>query len=240
VKTVTDSPKLYPIHEMFNTWQGEGVHMGEAAFFIRTFGCPVHCAWCDSSGTWHKDYIPTHISRLSGESLASEAANARATKVVITGGEPAIHDLTELTAALHNRGINAHLETSGAFPIQGSFDWVTVSPKWAAMPLSENLLLANEWKLIIENTESIDDWWAELRQIYVFRVNNGRPPTIWLHPEWSQRSNYELLSQISEAVKEVPGRFRAGYQLHKVYDVDTLDNRSAPKAPLGGDVTKGY
>ena len=84
---------MLPIQEQFYTFQGEGRHSGQAAYFIRTFGCPIHCPWCDSSGTWHPDYKPDKIERISPESLVAEVEKTAAEFVVVTGGEPAIHDL---------------------------------------------------------------------------------------------------------------------------------------------------
>ncbi|MDI1320367.1 MAG: 7-carboxy-7-deazaguanine synthase QueE, partial [bacterium] len=128
-----------PIYETFYAWQGEGCHMGRAAFFIRTFGCPVKCPWCDSAGTWHPAGSPEKLDRVTPAQLADQAARHKAEFAVITGGEPTIHDLTELTAALRARGLPSHLETSGSFAIHGDFAWVTVSPKWAKLPLPENV-----------------------------------------------------------------------------------------------------
>ena len=149
---------MLPIHEQFYTFQGEGAHAGRAAYFIRTFGCPVHCPWCDSAGTWHPDYIPKHIDRLEPAALAAEVADTRAEFTVITGGEPAIHDLSALTAALHAVGQQTHLETSGAFPIRGAFDWITLSPKRWKLPLADNVARANEYKLIIDRPEAIAEY----------------------------------------------------------------------------------
>jgi 7-carboxy-7-deazaguanine synthase len=107
--------RALPIHECFYTWQGEGVHMGRAAFFIRTFGCPVQCPWCDAAGTWHPDFIPDKVDKIDPHTLAAIAEASGCEFVVITGGEPAIHDLSELTRELKARGLPAHIETSGAF-----------------------------------------------------------------------------------------------------------------------------
>ena len=123
-----------PIHERFHSFQGEGCHAGRAAFFIRTYGCPVHCPWCDSAGTWHPDLKPDALNRMDVAALAEEAAAARPAFVVVTGGEPAIHDLAPLTDALRAAGLPVHLETSGAFPVRGHFDWITLSPKRWKLP----------------------------------------------------------------------------------------------------------
>ncbi len=216
-----------PIYETFYAWQGEGTHLGRAAFFIRTFGCPVHCPWCDSAGTWHPEWIPDKIDRVSAEKLADAAAATAAEFVVITGGEPTIHDLQPLTAALHARNLKTHLETSGSFPIRGEFDWITLSPKWQKLPLAENLTRASEFKLIVEEADSIERWWREIGP-----THQGQ--TVWLHPEWSQRSNAAVLNAISDTVKTRGAPFRAGYQLHRLYNVDALDRNSRPEVPLGG------
>lgn len=225
--------KYIPIYETFYTWQGEGAHLGRAAFFIRTYGCPLHCPWCDSAGTWHKDYVPESIMQFTPEELATLAGRTDTRIAVITGGEPTIYDLTALSDALRAKRIAVHLETSGAFPIRGQFDWITVSPKWAQQPMHENLMNADEYKLIITKPDDIGLWWDAIGPFY-----NGR--SIWLHPEWSQRHNPEVLEAISHAVKTRPMAFRAGYQVHKLYNVDALDPSSKPLVPLGGNPELGY
>lgn len=226
----------YPIHERFLTWQGEGVHMGRRAFFIRTMGCPVKCPFCDSAGTWHPDWVPADRETMTVEQLVRDVLESRATMVVITGGEPTIFDLTLLTAVLKEHHIKVHLETSGGFQILGTFDWVTVSPKrWGDLILPATMM-ANEFKLIIQKPEDI--------QFYLGKIVASAPSTweckvpIWLHPEWSQRDNPQVLEAISRAVTHNPKwDLRAGYQLHKLYKVDSLDYRSRPLVPLGGVVT---
>lgn len=226
-----------PIHEQFHTFQGEGVHAGRAAYFIRTFGCPVHCPWCDSAGTWHPHYIPKHITRLSPAALAAAAADTAAEFTVITGGEPAIHDLTELTSALHAVGQKTHLETSGAFPIRGDFDWITLSPKRWKRPLSENLERAHEFKIIVDSTGAISEYVDAMRRLSATVVDT-RP--IWLHPEWSRHQDRATLDAITDWIKAHGSPYRAGWQLHKNYAADLRDARSAPPAPLGGDPQRGF
>lgn len=145
-----------PVHEQFHSWQGEGVHLGRSAYFIRLFGCPVHCPWCDSAGTWHPEYVPKNVEKASVSELVDKAKASGADFVVVTGGEPAIHDLRELTQLLRDTGLPVHLETSGAFEIRGKFDWITLSPKWQKLPLAENLSRASEFKIIVENENSIE------------------------------------------------------------------------------------
>lgn len=223
---------MLPIHEQFYTFQGEGSHAGRAAYFIRTFGCPVHCPWCDSAGTWHPDYKPDHINRISAKQLASEVAQTQAEFTVITGGEPTIHDLTELADALHAIGQSVHLETSGAFPIKGQIDWITLSPKRWKLPLAENIAKANEYKIIVDQIGAIEEYSKLLDPEQAHRP-------IWLHPEWSQHSKPELLDYITEWVKAHGAPYRAGWQMHKHYAADLKDPRSAPAAPLGGNPKLG-
>ncbi len=203
----------YPVFEKFGSWQGEGAHAGRAAFFIRLFGCPIRCAWCDSAGTWGgDDAVPAQ--KISAGTLADEAAAAHPDFVVITGGEPAIHELSPLCDALHARGLRVHLETSGAFRIRGNVDWITVSPKEKRPPLSENWARASELKLIVSRPEDIA-FWAE--KISRERVSSSAP--IWLHPEWSRREDPAVLSAISAWVVAHGFPFRAGWQLHKLFGV---------------------
>ncbi|MEM8867823.1 MAG: 7-carboxy-7-deazaguanine synthase QueE [Verrucomicrobiota bacterium] len=221
-----------PIHERFYSFQGEGSHSGRAAFFIRTFGCPVHCPWCDSAGTWHPDYIPKQINRMSAEALCAEAKETAADFAVITGGEPAIHDLSELTDALHAAGLKTHIETSGTFPIKGDFDWITLSPKRWRLPLAENVIQANEIKVIIDREESIEEYMQDLAE----KGFTHRPEVpVWLHPEWSQHQNPVILKKIIQTIKSYGNPYRAGWQMHKNYTADLEDPRSAQAVPLGGD-----
>ena len=221
-----------PIYETFYSWQGEGAHAGRAAFFIRTFGCPIQCPWCDSAGTWHPDWVPEEVDRQPVERLVDAALASKATFVVVTGGEPTIHDLAPLTSALRAQKMPVHLETAGAFLIKGDFDWVTLSPKWVKLPLVENLARADELKLIVEDGESIAKWWNKIGNAVTARH-------VWLHPEWSQRENPVVLRSISDWVKSHGDPFRAGFQTHRLYNVDALDERSRPAIPLGGNPQLG-
>jgi 7-carboxy-7-deazaguanine synthase len=229
--------RKYRVHERFATFQGEGVHVGLPAFFIRLFGCPVQCPWCDSAGTWHPDWVPDEVEKMTAEELVDEALRANTPRVVITGGEPAIYDLTELTEALQDEGLSVHLETSGAFELKGAVDWITLSPKKWKHPIQDMVADANEFKYIIEKPEDIHFYHALLLSLG-YHPNESTP--IWLHPEWSQRDNKDVLNAISKTVACGKDVFRAGWQLHKLYQVDGLDSRSRPLVPLGGDEAKGY
>lgn len=228
----------YPVYERFYTWQGEGAHLGRAAYFIRLYGCPQECPWCDSAGTWHKDYRPEQVTLMSAEELATAALqeSQEGAFVVITGGEPILFDLAPLVDLLHAGGRRVHLETSGIAPLRGSIDWVTLSPKpFGQQPLPEVVGQAAEVKIIVHEPNDIRKGLETLA---------GLPDDaiIWLHPEWSKARDRDsrILNAITQAVKENP-RLRAGYQMHKLYRADDLDQQSDKRLiPLGGNKDMGY
>lgn len=159
--------------------------------------------------------------------------------VVLTGGEPAIHDWTDFSFLCSFQGsIPVHIETSGAFPLKGTFDWVTLSPKRWKEPIAETVKHANEFKFIIETPSDIK-FYKEMIEDRLDSCLENLSPVVWLHPEWSHAEDSEVLNAISEAVKG-SSVMRAGWQMHKLYKVDSLDPRSAPLVPLGGDASKGY
>lgn len=201
---------IYPVFERFHSFQGEGEFLGRSAYFIRLFGCPIRCPWCDSAGTWDGSHREA-IERVDAETLADTAAAAKPDCVVITGGEPTIHDLTPLCAALHARGLRVHLETCGAFPIRGNPDWVTLSPKRQRLPLEENWARAREIKLIIDTPQAIEEWAEKLG------VNTAS--SIWLHPEWSCATDPVILNAIATWICAHGAPYRAGWQLHKLFKV---------------------
>jgi organic radical activating enzyme len=145
--------------------------------------------------------------------------------VVITGGEPAIHPLYDLVHELRIRSLPIHLETCGAFPVQGEMDWITLSPKWNKLPIEETFFLADEFKVIVESPEDLSKWTNALPM-------KERKVPIWLHPEWSQAENSEVLGAINDWIKHQGFPYRAGFQLHKLYMVDEADKRSRPTASL--------
>ena len=225
--------ELYPVNETFLSWQGEGVHLGRKAFFIRLQGCPVKCTWCDSASTWHPQYVPKNIRKASPDELAKEAGESKPDFVVITGGEPCVHDLVPLVSAMKAAKLKVHLETCGAYMIPEGFDWVTVSPKWAKLPVAESLAKADEVKLIIKSVDSAEMWTATV-------CGRWSADSVWLHPEWSRRADSSILKAITDFVKANGAPYRAGWQVHKPYMADSLDARARPPAPLGGDPGLGF
>ena len=144
-----------PVMESFYTIQGEGFHQGKAAYFIRLAGCDVGCTWCDVKESWDRNlYEEQAIDQIVSGALENPAKLA-----VITGGEPTLYPLEKLTEALQKEGFRTHLETSGAHPLSGSWDWICLSPKKFKAPLPGIFLKANELKIIVFNKS--DFAWSE-------------------------------------------------------------------------------
>ncbi|MDQ6814860.1 MAG: 7-carboxy-7-deazaguanine synthase QueE, partial [Bacteroidota bacterium] len=144
-----------PVMEAFYTIQGEGFHQGRAAYFIRLAGCNVGCFWCDVKESWDVDKHP----RIATDDIVDQANREPGRLAVITGGEPLMHQLDELTFKLQSAGFETNIETSGSFPLSGHWDWICVSPKKFKPPTKEALTQANELKVIIYNKN--DFAWAE-------------------------------------------------------------------------------
>ncbi len=167
---------MYPLVEDFYSLQGEGFHSGMPAYFIRLAGCPVRCAFCDSKQTWTTEGYP----RLSAQALADRAARSGAPAVVVTGGEPLIHDLAPLCEALHAAGLACWLETSGSQPLSGRWEWICVSPKPGAPLQAAFSRAANELKVVVAS--EADFAFAETSR----RFFQNEALHAFLQCEWSQ------------------------------------------------------
>jgi organic radical activating enzyme len=196
-----DKGESLPLMEEFYTIQGEGRNTGQAAYFIRLGGCDVGCHWCDVKESWDANIHPlTPI-----EKIVANAALYPAKAVVITGGEPLLYNLEPLTSLLRASGIRIFLETSGAYPMSGHFDWVCVSPKKFKGPRKDMLERADELKVIVFNQSDFD--WAEGHAKEI-RTDCLR----YLQPEWSKAE--KLTEVIVEYVKENP-MWQISLQTHK-------------------------
>jgi len=194
-----------PVMESFYTLQGEGFHQGRAAYFIRLGGCDVGCVWCDVKESWDADRHP----RQSVTQLVTAAAEHPGRLVVITGGEPLMHDCTELTRALHEAGFATHIETSGSSPLSGDWDWICLSPKKFKAPLPEIVPLAQELKIVIYN--KTDFVWAEQ-----WAPQTSPGCRLFLQPEWSKSA--EVTPLIIDYIKAHP-RWEFSLQMHKYIHV---------------------
>jgi organic radical activating enzyme len=194
-----------PIMESFYTLQGEGFHAGKAAYFIRLGGCDVGCIWCDVKESWDASIHP----QLSISQIVTEAEAYSGRLAVITGGEPLMYNLDELTLALKEAGFQTNIETSGAYPMSGHWDWVCFSPKKFKEAHSSIFEQANELKVIVYNKS--DFAFAEK---YAQLVNPNC--TLLLQPEWSKQD--KMLPLMIEYVKQNP-KWRVSLQTHKFMNI---------------------
>jgi 7-carboxy-7-deazaguanine synthase len=194
----------YPVMEHFFTIQGEGYHTGKASYFIRTAGCDVKCWWCDVKDSWDTEKHP----RIMVADLVDAARNSGAPFVVITGGEPLLHDLEPLTAALKNAGMAVHIETSGSSPVSGHLDWVTLSPKRFKKPVDDIYAYVDELKVVVLTKKDLK--WAEEE---ASKCPEGA--ILLLQPEWDTPGSIPL---IVDYVKENP-HWGISLQTHKFLGV---------------------
>ena len=175
----------FPVMEVFPTLQGEGKYTGYPAYFIRLAGCDIGCSWCDVKESWPTDEYPVQTA----SEIVDGAIRSGHKLVVITGGEPCMYDLTPLTDELKRNGFQIHLETSGAHPIRGNFDWITLSPKKFKPCLSESYTKADELKVVVVNRHDLV--WAKEQASHV------RPQTLlYLQPEWSKKERvFEMMQK---------------------------------------------
>jgi organic radical activating enzyme len=194
-----------PLMEQFYTIQGEGYNTGRAAYFLRLGGCDVGCVWCDVKESWDAGKHP----RVAIADMVAAATAYAGRNVVVTGGEPLMYHLGPLTQALHAAGCQTWIETSGAYPLSGEWDWICVSPKKFKAPLPETLRYAHELKMIVFNKS--DFAWAEQHAAQV-----GPECRLYLQPEWSKAS--EMMPLIVNYVKDNP-RWQVSLQTHKFLDI---------------------
>lgn len=201
-----NSNSQLPVMETFYTVQGEGAYAGAPAYFIRLAGCDVGCVWCDVKESWDADKHPIQ----SVESLTEAVANSGSAICVITGGEPTLHNLAELTEALRSRGIRTHLETSGTQPLTGEWDWITFSPKKFKAPLHEYYQKSHELKVIINHVSDIS--WSQ--------EHADKMPAqtmFYMQPEWEKRE--VMQSHILDYIRRNT-QWRISVQTHKYLGVD--------------------
>jgi organic radical activating enzyme len=194
-----------PVMEAFYTLQGEGYYQGRAAYFIRLGGCDVGCVWCDVKDSWDAEKHP----KLSIESIVTEACKYPGRLAVITGGEPLLHNLDELTKALQEAGFETNIETSGSSIMSGNWDWICLSPKKFKAPVPANLTLAHELKVVVFNKHDFE--WAEL---HAAQVNANCK--LYLQPEWDKAA--EITPLIVDYIKAHP-QWELSLQTHKYINV---------------------
>ena len=194
-----------PLMEQFYTLQGEGRYSGKPAVFIRLAGCDVGCVWCDVKESWDETAHPlVPIAK-----IVKDVLETRCSFVVITGGEPTLYDLTELTLMLSSNNIKIAIETSGTNQLKGHFDWVTFSPKKFKKPLKEYYSNSNELKVVVFHISDLE--WAKNHAIKI----SGKCD-LYLQPEWSKMD--ELMPEILNFIKKHP-QWNLSLQTHKFIDI---------------------
>jgi len=194
-----------PVMESFYTLQGEGMFNGVAAYFIRLAGCDVGCSWCDVKESWQAESHPI----ISVDELVEKAVISGTEIVVITGGEPLMYNLDELTLKIQKAGLKTHLETSGAYELSGTWDWICVSPKKFKAALPDSLARADELKVIVVNKHDFE--WGQKQAEFV-----STTCIRLVQPEWSKAE--EVLPKMIDFVKANP-QWRISLQEHKYINI---------------------
>lgn len=207
--STTDILQTYPVMEHFYTIQGEGNHQGKAAYFIRLGGCDVGCVWCDVKDSWDASKHPV----FSTDDIVNMAVEGSKKPIeviaVITGGEPLMHNLDDLTSSLKAKGFQTNIETSGSSPLSGEWDWICLSPKKFKAPLPEVVKAAHELKVVIFHKSDFE--WAEQ-----FAAQVDPSCKLYLQPEWDKAPTITPL--IIDYIKENP-QWRISLQIHKYLNV---------------------
>ena len=196
--------EILPLMEAFYSLQGEGFYKGTAAYFIRLGGCDVGCHWCDVKESWAAEAHPL----VPVDTIVTDAL-AHSKTMIITGGEPLMWNLDLLTEKLRAAGARTHIETSGAHPLSGPFDWICLSPKKIKRPVGDVLQKANELKMVIYNNN--DFLFAEEMAAQV-----SPDCLLYLQPEWSKRN--KVIPKIVDYVMAHP-QWKASLQMHKYLEI---------------------
>lgn len=200
IKGLVKKGDMLPLMEDFYTIQGEGHHTGKAAYFVRIGGCDVGCHWCDVKESWDPEKHPPTLTK----EIVEKAAKYSDT-VVVTGGEPLTWDMQALTKGFKNKNMKIHIETSGAYQLTGTWDWICLSPKKNKLPTKEVYQKADELKVIIYNKH--DFKFAEEQA-----EKTNKAAILYLQPEWSVRE--KIMPLIVDYIMSNP-KWRISLQTHK-------------------------
>ncbi len=203
-KQLVERGEMLPLMEAFYTIQGEGYHTGTAAYFIRVGGCDVGCHWCDVKESWNADlHPPTEAKTIVND------AKAYSDTIVITGGEPLMWDMEFLTKHLKKEGLKIHIETSGAYPLTGQWDWICLSPKKTKLPLAQIYEQAHELKMIIHNKHDF-----KFAEEQAAKVSSNCQ--LFLQPEWSKQD--QMTPMLVDYVMQHP-KWKISLQTHKYLNI---------------------
>jgi len=200
-----DGGRKLPVMEEFYTLQGEGRHMGSAAYFVRVGGCDVGCTWCDTKESWDSKLFPA----IDVDPIIERAAQTPGKTVVVTGGEPSRYPLDYFTEKLRNKGVTTMIETAGVQHLTGTWDWICLSPKKYSPPHHSLYPRANELKVIVQNEGDLE--WAEKNAELV-----SDACLLYLQPEWSMAE--KMIGPLTEYVMLHP-RWKISLQSHKFMNI---------------------
>ena len=203
-QTSTIAQKL-PVMEMFYSIQGEGFHSGKPAIFVRLGGCDVGCHWCDVKESWNEKDHPY----LSISEIIDEISQYPSKTIIVTGGEPLMYSLDDLTFELKQKGYQLHLETSGVYTMSGQWDWITFSPKKFKKADQSIFAVASELKAIVVNKSDF-----KFAESFVSSLNDGCIQ--YLQPEWSKSE--QMTAVIVEYIKAHP-EWNISLQTHKYLNI---------------------
>ncbi|HBK70113.1 MAG TPA: 7-carboxy-7-deazaguanine synthase QueE [Flavobacteriaceae bacterium] len=203
-QNLIDKGEMLPLMEEFYTIQGEGYHTGTAAYFIRIGGCDVGCHWCDVKESWNAELHPATKTDFIIENTIKYSKT-----VVITGGEPLMWNMNYITQQLQKNNIKTHIETSGAYPLSGKWDWICLSPKKNKLPLNKIYAVADELKIIIYNKN--DFKFAEEQA-----AKTNANAVLFLQPEWS---NQEKMTSLIVDYVMLNHKWKISLQTHKYLNI---------------------
>ena len=191
--------------EIFYSIQGEGFHSGKPAIFVRLGGCDVGCVWCDVKESWNEEDHPF----LTIDEVLKKLSQYPCKTLIITGGEPLMYDMQELTTRLKTAGYVLHIETSGAYPMTGQWDWVCFSPKKFKAPDQSIYSQAHELKAIVFNRSDF-----KFAEEHADSVKESC--MLYLQPEWGKAE--EMTGMIIDYAKEHP-KWNISLQTHKYLNI---------------------
>lgn len=191
---------MLSVVETFDSIQGEGFYSGFRSFFVRLAGCDIGCHWCDEKKSWKKEDHP----QIEINQLVDMCIKSTSEIIVVTGGEPLMQDLSKLSKLLKGKK-KLHLETSGAYPLTGEWDWITLSPKKNKLPKKKIYSKVNELKVIIYNESDFKFAIQEKNKV-------SKDCILYLQPEWSRKD--KILDKIIDFNKQNL-EWRLSVQTHK-------------------------
>ena len=192
--------KKYPIVEIFHSVQGEGFHTGVPHVFVRFGNCNLRCEWCDTDFLTYDEMSLTHI--------IEQILSFDCKRVIFTGGEPAMQDLSTIGSILKENDFHLSIETNGTIPVDSIIDWICVSPKDQMYPNSViRQRFGNELKVVYcgQDLSMYDELKSGFDHHYI--------QPLYMEND-SVESNGKSFQIVEDLVKRSPG-WRLSLQTHK-------------------------